>query len=70
VTMQDVQLTDSEVEKLLRELSARHGTEVTVDNVLEYISEDDEVYVMKGVEMIDDRPEEVLLFFKEVPYDG
>jgi len=70
VTMQDVQLTDPEVEKFLRELSARHGTEVTVDNVLEYISEDDEVYVMKGVEMIDDRPEEVLLFFKEVPYDG
>jgi len=70
VTMQDVQLTDSEVDKFLRELSARHGTEVTVSNVLEYISEDDEVYVMKGVEMIDDRLEEVLLFFKEVPYGG
>jgi len=70
VTMQDVQLTDPEVDKFLRELSARHGVDVTVDNVLEYISEDDEVYVMKGVEMINDRLEEVLLFFKEVPYDG
>jgi len=70
VTMQDVQLTDSEVDRFLRDLSARHGTEVTVANVLEYISEDDEVYVMKSAEKVNDRWEEVLLFFREVPYDG
>ncbi len=70
VTMTAVQLTDPEVREFLQKLSARHGTEVTLDNVPQYISEDDDVYLMKSAENVDDRWEEILLLFRDVPYHG
>ncbi len=69
-TMTAVQLTDSEVREFLQKLSARHGTEVTLDNVPQYISEDDDVYLMKSAEKVNDRWEDILLFFRDVPYRG
>ena len=68
--LQSVQLTNSEVEEFLQELSAKHSTQITTANVLDYLSEDNKVYVMKSQEKINGQWEEVLLFFKEMPYDG